>query len=53
MPLAVYVAMQSDLDTAVVLSVVLLLMAFGLLFGLRSAPSGWAWNRAHARRTTA
>lgn len=53
MPLAVYVAMQSDLDTAVVLSVVLLLMAFGLLFGLRSAPSGWAWNRSHARRTTA
>jgi molybdate transport system permease protein len=49
MPLAVYVALQSDLDAAVVLSVLLLLMAFGLLLGLRSAPAGWFWNRAHAR----
>ena len=31
MPLAVYVALQSDLDAAVALSVLLLLMAFGLL----------------------
>ncbi len=29
MPLAVYVALQSDLDAAVVLSVLLLVMAFG------------------------
>ena len=50
MPLAVYVALQSDLDAAVVLSVLLLAMAFGLLLGLRSAPSGWFWNRAHAPR---
>lgn len=50
MPLAVYVAMQSDLDAAVVLSVLLLVMAFGLLLGLRSAPAGWFWNRARARR---
>jgi molybdate transport system permease protein len=49
MPLAVYVALQSDLDAAVVLSVLLLLMAFGLLLGLRSAPAGWFWNRASAR----
>lgn len=49
MPLAVYVALQSDLDAAVVYSVLLLLMAFGLLLGLRSAPSGWFWNRADAR----
>ena len=46
MPLAVYVALQSDLDTAVVLSVLLLLVSFGLLLGLRSAPSGFLWNRA-------
>ena len=49
MPLAVYVALQSDLDAAVVLSVLLLLMAFGLLLGLRSAPVGWFMNRANAR----
>ena len=49
MPLAVYVALQSDLDSAVVLSVLLLLMAFGLLLGLRSAPAGWFWNRPSAR----
>jgi molybdate transport system permease protein len=49
MPLAVYVALQSDLDAAVVLSVLLLLMAFGLLLGLRSAPAGWFWNRDRAR----
>jgi molybdate transport system permease protein len=48
MPLAVYVALQSDLDAAVVLSVLLLVMAFGLLLGLRFAPSGWFWNRANA-----
>lgn len=50
MPLAVYIALQSDLDTAVVLSVLLLIMSFGLLLGLRSAPSGWFWNRARAQR---
>ncbi len=48
MPLAVYVALQSDLDAAVVLSVLLLLMSFGLLLGLRSAPAGWLWGRARA-----
>ena len=46
MPLAVYLALQSDLDAAVVLSVLLLVMSFGLLLGLRSAPAGWLWNRA-------
>lgn len=49
MPLAVYVALQSDLDTAVLLSVLLSLMAFALLLGLRSAPRGWLWNRDRAR----
>ena len=40
MPLAVYVQLQNDLDAAVVLSVVLLAMSFGLLLGLRAAPRG-------------
>jgi molybdate transport system permease protein len=45
MPLAVYVTLQSDLDTAVVLSVLLLAMSFGLLLGLRAAPGGWwGWH---------
>ena len=46
MPLAVYIALQSDLDAAVVLSVLLLAMSFGLLLGLRAAPAGWWWKRA-------
>lgn len=50
MPLAVYVALQSDLDGAVALSVLLLIMSFGLLLGLRSAPAGWFWTRASAAR---
>ena len=49
MPLAVYVALQSDLDAAVALSVLLLVMAFGLLLGLRSAPAGSFWGRRDAR----
>jgi molybdate transport system permease protein len=48
MPLAVYVALQSDLDAAVALSVLLLAMSFGLLLGLRAAPAGWFWNRSDA-----
>jgi hypothetical protein len=32
-----------------VMSVLLLVMAFGLLLGLRSAPTGWFWRR-DARR---
>ncbi|MFL5663560.1 MAG: ABC transporter permease [Ktedonobacteraceae bacterium] len=35
MPIAVYVAAESDLDTAVALSVVLMAVAFGLLLALR------------------
>jgi molybdate transport system permease protein len=49
MPLAVYVALQSDLDSAVVLSVLLLAMSVGLLLGLRAAPSGFLWSRTRAR----
>jgi len=48
MPLAVYVTLQSDLDTAVVLSVLLLAMSFGLLLGLRAAPGGWWGLRPRA-----
>jgi molybdate transport system permease protein len=48
MPLAVYVALQSDLDTAVLLSVLLLLVSFGLLLALRSAPAGFLWSRPEA-----
>lgn len=35
MPLAVYLAMQSDLEAALTLSVILLGLSFGLLFGMR------------------
>jgi molybdate transport system permease protein len=45
MPLAVYVALQSDLDTAVLLSVLLLLVSFALLLALRASPSGFLWGR--------
>ena len=41
MPLAVYVALQSDLDAAIVLSVLLLVASFGLLIGLRFARARW------------
>lgn len=50
MPLAVYVALQSDVDSAVVLSVLLLAMAVGLLLGLRAAPAGSWWSRPRAGR---
>jgi molybdate transport system permease protein len=43
LPLAVYVAMQSDLDTAAVLSVVLLAMSLFLLLALGAA-SGLAFG---------
>lgn len=36
MPLAVYIAMQTDLQSAVTLSVILMIVSFGLLFALRS-----------------
>jgi len=49
MPLAVYVALQSDLDSAVALPVLLIVMAFGLLLGLRAAPVGSFWGHTRAR----
>jgi len=50
MPLAVYVALQSDLDSAIVLSVVLLAIAFTLLFWLRRTAGGGAFVAARASR---
>jgi molybdate transport system permease protein len=41
MPLAVYQALESDLDAAVALSVILVLFSFGLLLALRSVRATW------------
>jgi molybdate transport system permease protein len=51
LPLAVYVAMQSDLEAAIVMAVLLMAMAFVLLLALRSATPESSWNRDHARDT--
>src|SRR5580765_4444713 len=48
MPLAVYVALQSDLDTALVLSVLLLALSVALLFALRALHGGFSWGAARA-----
>lgn len=48
MSLAVYVQLESDIDRAVALSVLLLVMSAVLLFALRSVPAGQFWNRRHA-----
>lgn len=48
MPLAVYVALNNDLDTAVVLSVLLLATSVALLAGLRIARPGGLWGGARA-----
>lgn len=50
MPLAVYVALNDDLDTAVVLSVLLLLLSVALLVGLRAARPGGVWGTSRAAR---
>jgi len=49
MPLAVYVAFQTDLEVAIALSVILMLLSFLLLLGLR-APAGLAERRPTAPR---
>jgi molybdate transport system permease protein len=41
MPLAVYIALQTDLEAAVALSVLLVAVSFALLFALRASP----WRR--------
>jgi molybdate transport system permease protein len=50
MPLAVYVALQTDLEAAVTLAVLLLILSGALLLALRLAPIGHAWARSDARR---
>lgn len=49
MPLAVYTALQSDLDVAVALSVLLVIFSFAILLGLRFAPWGAAIGGRSAR----
>jgi ABC-type sulfate transport system permease component len=48
MPLAVYVQLQSDLDRAVALSVLLLVMSGVLLLALRYSPVGLFWKKSDA-----
>ncbi len=50
MPLAVYVALQTDLEAAVTLAVLLLVFSAALLLGLRLAPIAPSWGQADARR---
>lgn len=50
MPLAVYLALQSDLDAAIALSVLLLLVSLTVLLGVRLTPSRLAALAIHARR---
>lgn len=50
MPLAVYSALQSDLDSAVAVAVVLLFFSFTILLVLRYAPWGAAIGGRDARR---
>lgn len=50
MPLAVYSAMQTDLNSAVALAVVLIVFSFGILIALRFVPWGPAIGGADARR---
>ena len=49
LPLAVYTALQSDLDAAAVLAVLLLLISAALLIALRLAPQTLPWSRSGAR----
>jgi molybdate transport system permease protein len=50
LPLAVYTALQSDLEAAVALSVVLLAVSFVVLLGLRVLPAGVLSGRSRAAR---
>lgn len=49
MPLAVYTALQTDLDAAVALSVLLVILSFTILLGLRFAPWGLEVGGSGAR----
>jgi molybdate transport system permease protein len=50
MPLAVYLALQSDLEAAVALSVLLLVVSVALLIALRAAPLAWMGTSNADRR---
>ncbi len=50
MPLAVYIALQTDLEAAIALSVVLLAVSLGVLLGVRAGPARLAGALARARR---
>jgi molybdate transport system permease protein len=50
MPLAVYVELQGDFDTAVLLSLLLVIISFALLLVLRAGSEGLFWRRAPAER---
>jgi len=50
MPLAVYLALQSDLDAAIALSVLLLLFSLTVLLSIRLGPWRLAAVLARARR---
>jgi molybdate transport system permease protein len=50
MPLAVYLALQSDLEAAIALSVLLLLVSLALLLLIRLGPARLAALRSRARR---
>jgi len=50
MPLAVYLALQTDLDAAVALSVLLLLVSLAVLLSIRYMPSHVAALAVRARR---
>jgi molybdate transport system permease protein len=53
MPLAVYVALESDLSAAVALSLLLVLTSIGLLLALRRGGHGFFTSRAPVRRRAA
>jgi molybdate transport system permease protein len=53
MPLAVYLALQSDLEAAIALSVLLLLFSLTVLFVLRATPGrlgGLVWRAGRPPR---
>jgi molybdate transport system permease protein len=49
MPIAVYMALQTDLDAAVTLSVLLMIVSITLLLALRSFRGGLLWSPSSAR----
>ena len=52
MPLAVYLALQTDLQAAVTLSVMLVILSMALLLGLRAVPTHALWRPSDAARAS-